>query len=106
MKKTQKSAQNFCRLSNNRLWSRIFQAPFSEKNYLILGYLITGFDCTCPIFKIFELIYSIFDNLYLEKWFCLNTCRFSIKSNSSKESSDRRERLTGLATDIDITGDK
>ena len=34
------------------------------------------------------------------------TCRFSSKSNSSKLSDDRRDRLAGLATDIDITGDK
>ena len=42
----QKKAQKFRRLSNNRYWSRNFQGPFSGKYYLILGYLITGFDCT------------------------------------------------------------
>ena len=38
----------------NRYWSRNFQGPFSKKNYLILGYLITGFDCMFKNFRGFE----------------------------------------------------
>ena len=54
----QKSSQNFWRLSNNRYWSRNFQGPFSEKNYL--GF---SFDCTvfslCELFILFEFIVTL-----------------------------------------------
>ena len=34
------------------------------------------------------------------------TCLFSIKSNSSKLSDERRARFAGFATDMDITGER